>query len=203
MATTLRDRLAPGQLVAVVLVRPHEDHRAFLDRDAVTQAVSVVELGREAQSQHVHQLVDGAGRARAREHDRVALRVGPQSVSDDAPRLLPEARRLEARARRLGVGVGIARQDRGPDVVLDEAQATPRCRVVGVRDAARSEGSFDDLVVADDRRADELDEGVRFGIGECSHGPKRRVSHRRIVVGAGMGREMWPGQGERPTPRSQ
>ena len=92
--------------------------------------------------------------------------------------LLAEARRLEAGAGRLGVGVGVARQDRGPDVVLEESQAASRRGVVGVGHAPGPEGSLEHLVVPDDRAADELDEGVRVRGGGPGQG---MVGHRPIV----------------------
>jgi hypothetical protein len=182
----ISDGFPPRQLVAVMLVGAHEHDRAFRGRDPLPQVVPLVELCGQPQPEHVHQLVDRTRRAGPREDDRVALRVRTQGLCDDVPCLLPEARRLEARARRLGVGVRIPRQDRGPDVLLEEAQAATRRRVVGIRDPARPERAVDDLVVADDGRPDALDE--RLPIGGCVRrdgGLARAVvDHRRILEAA-------------------
>ena len=67
------DRLAPRQLVAVVLVGADEDDRALGGRDPRREVVALVELGREAQRQDVDEPVDGGGRARADEDDDVLV----------------------------------------------------------------------------------------------------------------------------------
>ena len=121
--------------------------------------------------------------------------VAPDRVPDDPPRLGPEARRLEARARRLGVRVGVERQDRVAQVVLDERQAAAGGGVVGVGDAADAERARHRLVVADDRGADQLDEagrvrspGVRRGAVRAGRrgfraGRWRLVVHPPMVAG--------------------
>ena len=52
------DRLAPRQLVAVVLVRPDEDERPLVERDVRAQGVAVVEVVRDPQVEDVDELVD-------------------------------------------------------------------------------------------------------------------------------------------------
>ena len=64
------DRLAPGQLVGVVLERPDEHHRPLVGRDRAAEVVAVVEVGREAQVEDADQLVDRAGRSRSRRRSR-------------------------------------------------------------------------------------------------------------------------------------
>ena len=102
------------------------------------------------QAEHVDELVDGRRRAGAAEDDRV---LGPSATrpQDDLAGLLAEAGRLEAGAGRLGVRVGVERQDRVADVVLDEGERATGGRVVGVGHAAHAERPSDGLVVADDR----------------------------------------------------
>ena len=89
------DGLAPWQLVGVVLIGADEDDRSFRGRDMRAQIEAVVELGRQADAQHAHQLVHRGRRARAAEDDRVLL-VGSDRLADDAPGVLAEARRLQA-----------------------------------------------------------------------------------------------------------
>ena len=117
------DRLAPRQLVGVVLERADEHHRPLPGGICCGQVVPVVEVGGEPQVHDADQLVDRAGRARAAE-DHARLVVAADGVVDDLARVLAEARRLQAGARRLGVRVGVARQDLVADEVLDEARAT-------------------------------------------------------------------------------
>ena len=76
--------------------------------------------------------------------------------------------RLQARAGRLRVRVGVEGHDLLADVVLDEGQVASAGGVVGVGDAADAEGPGDGLVIADDAGADELDELV--GVGERVRG---------------------------------
>ena len=115
-----------GQLVAVVLVRADEHDRALVRRDPRAQVPAVVEVGGDAQVEHVHQAVDRGGGPGAAEDHRVALGIAADAVEHEAPRLLAEARRLEPGAGRLGVGVRVQRQDRLADVVLDERRGSGR-----------------------------------------------------------------------------
>ncbi len=57
----LGDRLAPRQLVGVVLVRPDEHHRPLAGRDRSDEPVAVVQVGRDAQVEDADELVDGGG----------------------------------------------------------------------------------------------------------------------------------------------
>ena len=151
------DRLAPRQLVAVVLVRPDEHERTLVERDVRAQRVSVVEVVGDAQVEDVDELVDRGGHPRPAEDDGVLVGA-TDGVADDAPRLLAEAAGLEPGPGRLRVRVRVERQHRVAQVVLDEGQRAAGCRVVRVRHAPDAERPGDRLVVADDRRADELDE---------------------------------------------
>ena len=76
-------RLAPGQLVAVVLVGPDEHDRALGRRDRGAQVVPVVEVGRQPDLEAVDELVDRAGGPRAGEQDDVVGSVRADGVSDD------------------------------------------------------------------------------------------------------------------------
>ena len=105
--------------------------------------------------------------------------VAADRVADDRPGVLAEARRLEAGPGRLGVGVRVQRQDRVADVVLDERQGAAARRVVGVGHAAQPERPGDGLVVADDRRADPLDQGVGVRAGLARAAIVRARSGRR------------------------
>ena len=98
MTDHVGDRLAPGQLVGVVLVRADEDHRPLPGGDLLAQAVAVVELRRDAEAEDVDELVDRRRRARAAEDHRVLVGPPPHGLQDDLPGVLAEARRLEARA---------------------------------------------------------------------------------------------------------
>ena len=80
-------------------------------------------------------------------------------ISDDAARILAQSRGLQARAARLGVGVGVGGQNGIADEVLDERQRTSTRGVVGVGDAPRAEGPVHDAVLADDASADALEDG--------------------------------------------
>jgi hypothetical protein len=84
--------------------------------------------------------------------------VAAHGVADDPPRVLAEPGRLQARARALGVGVGVAGQDLGADEVLDERQRPAGGGVVGVDDPPGPVRPVHHLAVADDRRPDPLDQ---------------------------------------------
>ena len=153
----VRDRLAPRQLIAVVLERTDEHDGPFPLRDRPRQPIAIVELGRHSKAEHAHELVHRSGRAGPAEDHRMLSRAAHR-VTDDPAGLLPEAGGLETRAGRFRMRVGIQRQDRVADVVLDEREGAPRGRVVGVRDAPNAERPGHGLVVADDRGADRVDE---------------------------------------------
>ena len=154
------DRLPPGQLVGVVLVRPDEHHRPLPRRDPVRQPVAVVQVGRDAQVEDADELVDGGGAARPAEQDHGVV-VAADGVADDPPRVLAEPGRLQAGARALGVGVGVAGQDLVADEVLDEGQGPARGGVVGVDDPPRAVRPVHHLPVTDDRCPDPLDQRRR------------------------------------------
>jgi len=143
------DRLAPLQLVRVVLVRTYEDDRSFALGDLRSKVVTIVQVCREAQVEAVDQLRDRAGRTRACEQHDVLLGVSAARFTDDAPSVLAEPRGLPARAGGLGVGVRVEGQDLVADEVLEERQGTPARRVVGVCHAPEPERAFDRHVIAD------------------------------------------------------
>jgi hypothetical protein len=147
------DRLAPGQLVRVVLEGPGEDDGTFAGRDLRHQVVTVVQLGRDSQPEDADHPVDGARAAGARE-DHGGGVVTVDVVMDEPAGVLAQPGGLEPGAAGLGVGVRVPRQHFVPDEVLDEVEAAPRRRVVGVGDAARPVRSRHHLVVADDGSAD-------------------------------------------------
>ena len=152
------DRLAPRQLVAVVLVRADEHDRALGGAGSGRR-------GRSARRA-------AAGRRRPRTWTRRSIAavepeptkmttcssVAPTASFDDLPRLGPEAGRLEARPRDLGVRVRVEREDGVAQVVLDERQAAAGRRVVGVGHPAHAERPGHGLVVADHGAPDEVDE---------------------------------------------
>ena len=152
-------RLAPRKLVRMVLVWADEDDGPLRRRDRVAEAVAVGEVRREADLEDVDEAVDRRGRTGADEDDRVVA-GRPDGAPDDLAGLGPEARGLEPGPRRFGVGVGVEREDRVAQVVLDERERASRRRVVGVGDAPDPERPRDRLVVPDDRGADRLDEGL-------------------------------------------
>ena len=102
----------------------------------------------------------GGGRARAAEHDRMAL--GSPPTPSRTSRRASSRKRVVWRpgARRLRVRVRVQRQHRVADEVLDERQAPAGRRVVRVGHARGAVRAGDRLVVADDRRADEVHERV-------------------------------------------
>ncbi len=192
------DRLAPGQLVAVVLERADEDHGALVGRDARGQAVPVVEVGREAQVEDPDELVDRAGRARPGE-DHGRRVVTAHALLDDPAGVLAQPGRLQPRSAGLGVGVRVARQHLGADEVLDEVQRAPARGVVGVGDPAPSVRALHDLVVADDAGADA---GHQRGVGES--GVARRDGQPRAGVhGRGARHDGRVEGGHRGMPRSR
>ena len=127
------------------------------------------------------------------------LGVAADALEHQPPRLLAEARRLEPGAGRLGVGVRVERQDRVADVVLDERQAAARRRVVRVGHAADPVRPRDRLVVADDGRADPVDQRVRRGgrvawsPWTSSLRPRREAAALGRPAGYGMrtGSKLW------------
>ena len=84
------DRLAPRQLVGVVLERADEHDRALVGRDVRRQVVAVVEVGGDAQVEDADQLVDRRRRARAAEDD---------DVSSSPPTASRMMRRASSRSR--------------------------------------------------------------------------------------------------------
>ena len=138
-------RLAPRQLVGVVLVGADEDDGAGVE---VEQA---------------DELVDRARRARAAEDDDVVLAAVDRPV-DGAAGVLPQRRGLAPGRRRLRVRVGVQRQDAVADEVLDERQRAAGGGGVRVHEAARAERPVEHRAVADHRVADPLDQG-RLGAG--------------------------------------
>ena len=151
------DRLAPRQLVGVMLERPDEHDRSLVRRDLRGEVVAIIEFGGDPQSHDPDQFVDSTGAARAgKDHDRLV--IATNGVADEGSSVLAQPRGLEPSAACLGVGVGVARQHLISDELLDEGQAPPGRRVVGVRHPARAIRTRHHLVVADHGRADPFDE---------------------------------------------
>jgi hypothetical protein len=153
----LGDGFPPGQLVGMVLIRADERHRPLACRDMPGELVGVVQAGGDAQLEDSDELVHRGGRPGAAEDDQVIF-CAADRVMDDLPGLLTQPGRLQARARALGVGVGVAGQDLGSDEVLDERQRPARGGVVGVDDPPGPVRPVHHLAVADDRRPDPLDQ---------------------------------------------
>jgi hypothetical protein len=147
------DRLTPGQLVGVVLVRADEHHRPRLGRDVAAQVMGVLKPAGDAQAEDADELVDRPGAARSGEDDDGVL-VAADGVADDRARVLAQPGGLQASAGRLGVGVGVSGEDLVADEVLDEREGTAGGGVVGIGDPARAVGAGKDLVVTDDALAD-------------------------------------------------
>ena len=173
----VRDGLAPGQLVGVVLVRADEHDRPLVRRDRAGQVPAVVELRRHPQPEDADHLVDRAGAAGAAEHDD-GLLVTAHRVPDDRPGVLAQPGRLQAGAAGLGVRVGVAREDLGADEVLQEPEGPAGRGVVRVRHPARPVRSGHHLVVPDDRLADAAQQrGLRRFVRAVHTGtvsPRRR-----------------------------
>ena len=88
----------------------------------------------------------------------------PTARMDDLARVVAELRRLAAGAARLGVRVRVERHHLFADELLDERDRAARRGVVGVGDAARTVGTFERVVVTDDRGANRFDQPSALGM---------------------------------------
>ena len=140
IVTTSRDRLAPGQLVGVVLVRADEHHRSL----------APVKL------EHANQRVDRCGRPRPAKDDDVLVTATDRPVDDPAS-ILPQRSRVGPRGRGLGVRVRVQGQHAFADVVLDERQRATGRRVVRIDEPPRTERPLQQHIVANHRLTDPLD----------------------------------------------
>ncbi len=120
-ADHVRDRFPPRQFVGVVLEGPDEHDRSLRGRDVVRQVVAVLEGARDAEAEHVHEVVDRPGGTRPGEDDRVRV-VGVDAGADQLACLLAEPGCLQTGAGRLRVRVGVQGEHDVADVVLDERQ---------------------------------------------------------------------------------
>ncbi len=179
------DRLAPGHLVRVVLVRADEHHRALVARDLLAQLPAVLEGRGDAQPEHPDQLVDRPGAPRPGE-DHHGVVVAVHGVADDAARVLAQPGGLQAGSAALGVGVGVAGQHLVADEVLEEGQRPTGCRVVGVRDPAPPVGGGHHVVLTDDGLANAAHQRLlaRLRCRALSHG--HRVSRCAVKGSACM-----------------
>jgi hypothetical protein len=107
-------RLAPGQEVAVVLERPHQDQRPWAGRGR-----PLAELQQAGQLGHRRR---GPGPG---EDDQVLVGAADGLV-DHLAGLLAQPGGVAAGARALGVGVGVPGQDLVADGVLDEVEGPAR-----------------------------------------------------------------------------
>ena len=164
------NRLAPGQLIGVMLVRPYKDNGSLRLRNSRGELETFVQPGRDAQLQNPDQLVHRCRRPGPAEDDQVVIGAA-DGIPDDPAGVLAQPRRLQPGSRALGMGVRIARQDRVADEVLDEVQCPPRRGVVRVGDAAQAERTVDQLALADDAPPDPLEQRRRRHCGR----QKRRV----------------------------
>ena len=180
-------RLAPRQLVRVMLVGTDEHDRAL--------------YARRVEVEQADELVDRARRARSTEHDDVVGRPVHGAV-DDAAGVLTQRGRLPAGRGRLRVRVRVQRQHAVADVVLDERQRAPRGGEVGVDHPARAERPVEHRVVADHRAADALDQlrgvapltwpehrGTAAATGGSAGGIER-ARHARSVTPARLSRAL-------------
>ncbi len=158
------DRLPPGQLVGVVLERPDEHHRPAITGDVRAQGEAVVEVGRDSEIEYADEPVDRPGRARAAEQHDV-LDAAANTLAYESPCVLAEPGGLQAGARGLGVGVGVAGEDLVPDEVLDERQRPAGGGVIGVGHPARAVRAGHDLVVADHRGPDPVEQRAGGQVG--------------------------------------
>ena len=146
----VRHRLAPRQLVGMVLVGADEHDRPLA----------------AAEPEHPDQRVDRGRRARTAEQHDVLVGAAHRAV-DDAAGVFPQRRGVQARGGRLGVRVRVQRQHALADVVLDERQCAARGRVVGIHQPPRTERPIQDGIVTDHGTADPIDEmlGLRAPSG--------------------------------------
>ena len=156
------DRLAPGQLVAVVLVRAEEHDRSLRGRYVPAELVAVLQLGWDAQTEDADEFVDRPGAARAGEDDDRLL-VTADRLGDERPGVLAQPAGLQAGVTGLGVGVGVAGEHLVPDEVLDERQRPAGSGVVGVGHPPRAVWPGQHLVVTDDRITDLFSSAVSTG----------------------------------------
>ncbi len=163
-----RQPLAPGDFVAVMLVRPHEDHRLL----RLLEAPELLELrlahegpqlvaddlargGRQGDAQDLLQLVDRARCTRAARHDPT-LRPRVDRALDGALRFVQQPAHAAAGEVVFGVGIGVDALQL-LQVLLDEEQAATRRRVVAVHHQAAAERRVEGGVDADDLRAQEVE----------------------------------------------
>jgi hypothetical protein len=175
----LGDRLAPRQLVRVVLERADEHDRPLVERDLTRQAVANVEIARDPQVEDVDQLVDRAGRSRAGEDHQIVGAAADRAV-DDRPGVLAERGGLPAGARALGVRVGVERHHLVAQEVLDELERAPRRGVIRIRHAPAAVRPVEHVISADDRAADGLDQACAGGVHSVNLSPPRRRSLRHV-----------------------
>ena len=179
----VRDRLPPGQLVGVVLVRSDQDDRPLLGRDPRGQAVPLVERGWQAQAEDAHELVDGGRAAGAAEDHQVVLGAA-DGVPDHPARVLDQPGGLPPGQRALAVGVAVAGQDMPADDVLDQVDRAAGGGVVGVRDPARPVRPDGHLVGADHPAPDPLQQRrglLAVRLGHRGPPPARRVPPPRAA----------------------
>ncbi len=180
------DRLPPGQLVAVVLERADEHHRARLGRDLGAETVAVVEVGGDAQVQDPDELVDGS-RAAGPGEDHGGRVVTVDAFADDPPGILAQPGGLQAGAAGLGVRVGVAGQHLVADHVLEEVQGAAAGRVIGVGDPAPAIGALHDLVVADHATTDPAQQRR---LGQSGRG-RRDLDHRGSSLDSAWTSRSW------------
>ena len=108
----------------------------------------------------------------------------PTARSDDRPGILAKPRCLQTRSRRLGMGVGVKRQNGVADEFLDEVERSSRGGVVGVGDPAQPEGSQHGRIAPDDRSPDGVDQEwsvVRMSVTFRIHENAYREATRRFT----------------------
>jgi len=157
------DALAPGQFIGMMLVGPDKNHRTFVGRNPLGQAIPGIKILREPQIQNIDELVDGSGRPRAAKNDHVLLRAA-NGLEDDTAGVLPKTCRLQARARGFGMGIGVQRQHLFGNKIFDKLQGAAAGRVVGIGHAPVAVRPVQGTIVPDDRIANLLDQMLDIGL---------------------------------------
>src|SRR5690606_17601709 len=182
-----------------------DEHDQALDRlERLEQPAAP--LATHADAQDLLQALERAGRAGAWEHQLVAL-VGPQAGLDVLGGLVGQPRGDGARGAVLGVRVGVERQHRGAQRVLDRRQGAARRYVVGVGDTPAAEGRGDAGALSQHVAAQLLDHGsppagpgirLEWALGYTERGSARSGDVKWVLRGGPSRQSPEPA---RPDPR--
>ena len=166
------DRLAPGDVVGVVLHHRPEDDGTGVLGDLLRQVVALLELVGDAQAQDVDEPVDRAGRPRADRDEDVFLRRA------DVARDLREGRLVVVRHQAAGVvalGVGVRHEgeDLLGELLLDVGVETPRGDEVEVAKRLQPGRRRDRGGGAEDAGPKAVEERALLGFGRGRDGRAR------------------------------